>query len=137
MALAYKLMHTEEPAKRIWRELGTALDGFDISNQGVLVATYERPADIKTEGGVLMPHQVVKDDRFQSKSGLVVMLGRRAFVDDEHIQWHGFRCDIGDWVMFKASEGIKMEIPGPGGVHCRLISDVYLKMKIPHADAVF
>jgi hypothetical protein len=65
------------------------------------------------------------------------MLGRRAFVDDEHIQWYGFRCDVGDWVVYRLSEGIKMQIPGPGGVKCRLMSDAYLKMKIPHPDAVF
>ena len=131
-----KLIHTEAPSLKIWRELGS-LDGFDIAAQGVLVATYKRPDDIKTEGNVILAHAVVKDDEFQSKTGLVVKLGRRAFIDDEHVQWHGYRCDVGDWVMFKASEGLKMEIPGSGGVHCRLISDVHLKMKVPHADAVF
>ncbi len=137
MAIAYKLVHAEEPAKAIWRELGTMLEGFDIAAQGVLVATYKRPDDVKTSGNVILPHQVVKDDEFQSKTGLVVMLGRRAFEDDEHVKWHGFRCDVGDWVIFKASEGMKMLVGGGGGVHCRLISDVYLKIKVPHADAVF
>jgi hypothetical protein len=135
--LAYKLVHAEAPALAIWRELGQSIEAFDIAAQGVLIATYKRPDDIKTSGNVLLPHQVVKDDEFQSKVGLVVKLGRRAFEDDEHVQWHGFRCAIGDWVVFRASDGMKMEIPGPGGVHCRLMADVYCKMKVPHADAVF
>jgi hypothetical protein len=137
MALTYKLVHAEAPALAIWRELGNVLDDFDIAAQGVLVATYKRPAGIKTAGGVEVPQEVVKDDEFQSKTGLVVKLGRRAFTDDEHIQWNGYRCDVGDWVVFRGSDGMKMAIGGPGGVHVRLISDVHLKMKVPHADAVF
>ena len=90
-----------------------------------------------TSGGVMLAHQVVKDDEFQSKTGLVVKLGRRAFVDDEHVQWHGYRCDVGDWVIFKASEGMKMAIGGSGGAHASLLSDVFLKIKVPHADSVF
>jgi co-chaperonin GroES (HSP10) len=133
VALA-KLIHTEDPREAILRALGNALDGFDIAAQGVLVATYVRPDDIKTEGGILVPHEAVKDDQYQSKVGLVVMLGRRAFEDDEHVQWHGYRCGIGDWVVFKASDGAKMDI---NGVHCRLISDVHLRMKVPTQDAVF
>ena len=133
MALIQKLVHKEDPREVILRQLGS-LDGFDIAAQGVLVATYLRPDDIKTEGGVLIPHAVVKDDPFQSKSGLVVKLGRRAFEDDEHIKWHGYRCDPGDWVAFRASDGMTVTI---NGTHCRLIADVHLKIKIPHADSVF
>jgi hypothetical protein len=118
------------------RDLGS-LDGFDIAAQGVLIATYERSDDIKTEGNIILPHAHLKEDEFQSRVGLVVKLGRRAFVDDEHIQWHGFRCDVGDWVVYRLSEGIKMQIPGPGGVKCRLMSDAYLKLKVSHPDAVF
>ena len=137
MALAYKLVHAEAPALAIWRELGDQLKDFDIAAQGVLVATYKRPDDIKTASGLLMPHEVVKDDEYQAKVGLVVKLGRRAFTDDEHISWYGYHCDPGDWVIFRPSDGLKMSIGGPGGVHCRLISDTFLKVKIPHADAVF
>ena len=116
------------------RALGDALNGFDVAAQGVLVATYIRPDDVKTEGGILIPHEAVKDDTYQSKVGLVVKLGRRAFLDDEHVQFHGYRCDPGDWVVFKASDGSKMEI---NGIHCRLISDVHLRMKIPTPDSVY
>jgi co-chaperonin GroES (HSP10) len=133
MGLA-KLVHKEDPAAAIWRELGDALDGFDIAAQGVLLATYVRPDDIQTEGGILIPHAAVKDDEYQSKTGLVVKLGRRAFVDDSHVEWHGYRCKVGDWAVFRASDGLKMAIRG---VHCRLISDVMLKMRIPTADAVY
>ena len=132
--LVQKLAHKEDPATVIWRELGDALDGFDIAAQGVLIAMYERPDDVKTEGGILLPHQHVKEDEFQGKTAMVVKLGRRAFVDDEHIKWSGYRCDPGDWVALRASDGLRFQIRG---LHVRLISDVYLKMKIPHADAVF
>jgi co-chaperonin GroES (HSP10) len=137
MALISKLIHKEDPAAIIWREIGDGIEGFDIAAQGVLVATYKREADVMSAGGVLYPHAAVKDDEFQSKTGLVVKLGRRAFIDDEHIQWNGFRCDVGDWVIFRASDGIRMSLGGPGGAHCRLMADVYLKIKVPNADAVF
>lgn len=137
MALSFKLVHAEAPAKKIWRELGNSLDEFDIAAQGVLIATYKRDAGVMTQGGIEIPQEVVKDDEFQSKTGLVVRLGRTAFKDDDKVQFNGFRCDVGDWVIFRASDGMKMLIGGPGGVHCRLIADVYLKVKVPHADAVF
>ena len=136
MVVAYKVVHQTDPRTAILDALGS-LDDFDIAAQGVLVATYERPERIKTKGGIELPHQHLKEDEFQSRVGLVVKLGRRAFIDDEHIQWHGFRCDVGDWVTYVLSEGMKMQIPGPGGVKCRLLSDARIKMKIPDPDAVF
>ena len=72
--LVQKLAHTEEPAAVIWRELGNALDGFDIAAQGVLIAMYERPDDVKTQGGILLPHQHVKEDEFQGKVAMVLKL---------------------------------------------------------------
>jgi co-chaperonin GroES (HSP10) len=137
MALITKLVHKEDPATIIWRDIGAGLEGFDIAAQGVLVATYKRTAGTMTAGGIEIPEEVVKDDEFQSKTGLVVKLGRTAFCDDEHVKFHGYRCDVGDWVIFRASDGMRMKIGGMGGVHCRLISDVYLKIKVPHADSVF
>jgi hypothetical protein len=134
MVVASRLVHSEDPREVILRGLGASLDGFDIAAQGVLIGVYLRPDDVKTAGNVILPHAVTKEDEYQSKSGLVVKLGRRAFVDDEHVKWFGYKCDVGEWVTFRASDGMKMLI---NGVHCRLISDVMLKMKIPHADAVF
>ena len=136
MALV-KLIHTEDPRDAIMHAVGDSLDGFDIPAQGVLVATYKRPGEVKTQGGLLIAEEVVKDDEFQSKVGLVIKLGRRAFQDDSHVEWHGYHCEVGDWVVFRSSDGLRMAIGGPGGVHCRLISDVHLKMKVPHPDAVF
>jgi co-chaperonin GroES (HSP10) len=132
--LVQKLAHKEDPATVIWLALGNALDEFDIAAQGVLIAMYERPDDVKTEGGILLPHAHVKEDEYQSRVALVVKLGRRAFTDDEHVKWDGYHCEVGDWVALRSSDGMKLSVRG---VHCRLISDVYLKLKIPHADAVF
>lgn len=137
MALIARIAHDTDPREAIFKELGD-LSGFDIAAQGVLVATYTREGDAKIAGtNLIMPEAAVKDDQFQSKTGLVVRLGRRAFKEDQHVQWHGFSCGIGDWVVFRASDGLKMQVPGMGGIHCRLIADVHLKMKIPNPDAVF
>ena len=50
------------------------------------------------------------------------------------MKWDGYRLQPGDWVALRSSDGMKLNIKG---LHCRLISDVYLKLKVPHADAVF
>ena len=31
---------------------------------------YERPDDVETQGGILLPHQVVKEDEYQGKVGV-------------------------------------------------------------------
>jgi hypothetical protein len=86
MSVVQRLAHKEDPKDVILRELGDALDGIDIAAQGCLIATYLRPDDVKTHGGILIPHEAVKDDTYQSKVGLVVKLGRRAFQEDEHMR---------------------------------------------------
>lgn len=131
----FKVVHEEDPREAILREVGD-LSGFEIAVQGVLVGTYKRP-ETKTEGGILIAGEVVKDDEYQSKVGLVLKVGNMAFVDEGDIHWHGFKAEPGDWVVFRASDGMKFAILGPGGRHCRLISDAYIRMKIPNPDMVF
>ena len=137
-----KIVHLEDPRGAIWRKVDQALtDGlasFEIQLQGVLIATYIRPTEAKIEGSsLLVPHEVVKDDPYQSKVGMVLKRGPTAFVDDGNCQFHGFNCEPGDWVLFRASEGLKFSLGGSGGIDCRLLADVYVKMKFPHPDMVF
>ena len=133
-----KLVHEKDPAQVIWETVGD-LSKFKLAVQSCLVGTYMRPADIKTKGGIFVPNEVSKDDEYQSKVGMIILKGKRAFVDDpeNNIFWDGYAPPVGAWVVFRASDGLKCQIPGPGGLHCRVISDVYLRMQIPHPDMVF
>jgi co-chaperonin GroES (HSP10) len=126
------IVHDEDPRKVIWREVGD-LGGIEPLYQGVLVAIYVRPAT-RTPGGIEIPETVVDEDRFQAKAGMVLKVGRRAFVDDGPLQFHGFRVEPGDWVVYRPSDGLKMQI---GSRECRLIPDVHLKMTITHPDLVY
>lgn len=127
-----KIVHLEDPVEAILREVGD-LTGIEPLNQQVLVAIYIRPAT-QTTGGVYIPETVTDEDRFQSKVGLVLKRGPRAFVDDGPVKFYGFKLGLGDWAVFRPSDGIKMQI---GERDCRLIPDVHFRCKLQHPDQVY
>lgn len=133
-----KPVHVEDPADAIWREVGS-LEGIHTLFQNVLIATYIRPAEAKTAGGIILTHQTVDEDRYQGKVGLVLQVGPRAFVDADDggvpVRFYGYSAKPGDWVVFKPSEGMKMQI---GKRECRVIADIYItKMSVDKPDAIY
>jgi hypothetical protein len=135
---AIKIVHQDDPRAVIWEKAGD-LSGFQLCNQTVLVATYVRPPDSTIEGtSILLPLEAVKDDPFQSKVGMVLKKGNMAFVNDgPSIQWNGFDPPEGAWVVFRASEGLRMQLGGSGGLDCRMVSDVHIRAMIDDPDRVF
>lgn len=125
-------VHDRPPEEVILDEVGP-LDGIEVLNQQVLVAIYVRPAT-RTEGGVHLAETIVDEDRYQSRVGMVLKVGPRAFVDDERVKFYGFAAKPGDWVVYRPSDGIKAQIAKR---ECRVIPDVHLKMRIAHPDLVF
>lgn len=135
IGLQIKPVHEEDPADVIWREVGD-LDGIDVLFQNVLVAIYIRPVT-KTAGGVFMAEKTVEEDRYQAKVGMVLKVGHTAFLDDEKngVFFGGFRAVPGDWLTYRPSEGLKMQI---GKRECRLIADFHVaKMRLTHPDQVY
>lgn len=136
MSIAYQVkpVHEIPPDEAIWNDVGD-LDGHEVLFQNVLIATYTRPAT-RTAGGVVIPENVVADDRYQAGVGMVLKVGPTAFVDDEDlkIKFHGFSVGPGDWVVFRPSEGLKFQL---GKRMCRLIPDVHLKMRIAQPDDIY
>lgn len=128
-----RIVHERDPKQAIMNDVGP-LDDIEVLHQYVLLGKYVRPAGLKTLGGIELPEEVVKDDRYQTKVGLVLKLGARAFYDDETVKFHGFQPDIGDWVAFRPSDGMSMQI---GKHECRLVPDVHIKLRLKHPDAVF
>lgn len=102
-------------------------------NQQVLVAIYIRPAT-RTVGGLEIAEEAIDEDRYQGKVGMVLKKGPRAFVDDGQVKFYGQDVAPGDWVVYRASDGLKGMI---GDREIRFIPDVYIKGKIDHPDAVF
>lgn len=126
-----RMEHDEDPAKKIWKEIGK-LDDIDIFNNQVLVAVYIRPN--KTKGGILLSDQTIGEDRFQGKVGMIVKMGPSAFVDPDQKWFNGVKMDVGNWIFFRPSDGWHVTV---NGVLCRVVQDIDVKGKVPAPDTVW
>ena len=128
-----RTVHAKEPDQVILDEIGD-LSGHEVLYQNVLVAVYERKEGM-TAGGIIAPAKVFEEDQYQSKVGMVLKVGPRAFQDEGSIKFHDYAAKPGDWVVYKASNAMALLI---GVRKCHLIADVYLtKMRIAHPDLVY
>jgi co-chaperonin GroES (HSP10) len=129
-----KMVHETDPADEIMRELAEDLANIEPMFNQVMVATYVRPE--KTKGGIILAENSGprKEDLYQGKTGLVVKLGPTAFMDDGAVKFHGQKVAVGDWVVFRPSDGWKLLV---NGREVRVLQDVFLKAKIASPDLVF
>lgn len=129
-----RLVHDKDPKQRIIEDVGP-LAAIEVLNQYVLVGLYTRVAGTKTAGGIELSEEFVKDDQFQTKVGLILKLGPRAFEDEDGVTFYGWKPSIGDWIAFRASDG---QFPFQVHKHkCRLIADVHIKLRLSHPDAIY
>ena len=128
-----RTLHIEDPRDTIWEAVGADLNVVEPMNQQVLVAIYIRPAT-RTASGLEIAEEAIDEDRYQGKVGMVLKKGPRAFKDDGQVKFYDQDVTLGDWVVYRASDGLKCMI---GDRECRLIPDVYIKAKADHPDAVF
>jgi hypothetical protein len=131
--IRYRTIHLEDPKAAIWNAVGKDLDDVEPMNQQILVAIYIQPAT-KTMGGLEIPQEAVDEDRFQGKVGMVLKKGPRAFVDADGVRFYGQNVEPGDWVAFRPSDSMKVTV---GARECRLLPDVFIKMKLAQPDAVW
>lgn len=128
---AIQMDHADlDPKKEIFDKVGD-LSEIKMMNANILVGIYIRPQ--RTKGGIII-HSVQKEDQFQGKVGLVLSIGPLAFKDDETTKFGGQQLEVGDWVMFRASDGDALDV---NGQRCRLLQDVTVRMKIAQPDSVF
>ena len=113
------------------------LSGFELFGPRVLVATYIQPEE--TRGGIILPDRTLAEDRFQGKIGLVVAKGPLAFVDDEYAKFGGKNVEIGDWVSYRASDGMEMFVvdENGGGTPCRILQDQNIICKVSDPSAIY
>lgn len=128
-----EMVHTYDPVDELIEKIGD-LSEFIVPLNKILVGIYMRPD--KTKGGVHIPDQIRDEDRYQGKAGLILKKGPIAFVDDSRVSFHGLNPDVGDWVMFRPSNGLKVDIRSKTG-HCILLSDTQIELVIPAPDLVF
>lgn len=104
----------------------------EIFHAKVLVATFI-PSE-KTAGGIILPDKAKAESRFQEKVGLVIGVGPAAFKDSPMAQFHGKEIKVGDWVLFRASDGYEMFIDE---VPCRMFEDVHIMMRIQNPEIYY
>jgi hypothetical protein len=123
------MLHKVDPRTELIEKFGNALDGFEILNNEVLIATYMRPET--TKGGIILTPKVLGEDVFQGKVGIVVKIGPSCDFPLVPIALH-------DWVMIKTSDGLALEIlAGDEKIPCRLAMDKYVRVKLSHPSLVW
>lgn len=125
------MSHEVDPKEALLTELGDT-GKIELLNTNVLVAVYIRPE--KTKGGIIMTSKARDEDRYQSKVGLIVKAGPTAFVESDGKWFNGLDLKVGDWVIFRPSDGWNITV---NGVLCRMFDDAIIKGRIPHPDSVY
>lgn len=120
------------PADENLRELVGDISGIEIFNNQLLVAVYVRPQ--RSKGGIIFTDNYVDEDKFQGKVGLVLQKGPTAFQDAEGEWFQGSNIEVGDWVVFKPSDGWGLTI---NKQMCRMLDDVAIRGRIEQPDLVW
>lgn len=139
---ALKAVHLKDPCQEIWNKVGK-LDWIRVRSNQVLCAVYERPKTA-TYGTLTLdlPDATRNEDFWQGKVALVIKMGPLAFVDDPE---NGVkflpedRVKVGDWVVFRASDGWQITLTGNGNNKqlCRMFVEGDIRAVIASPDEVF
>lgn len=137
--------HAGDPRKELLKRVGDISD-IEIFHNGILVAIYHRPKAIQLAGGktLHLPDNLAGktgEDRYQGKVGMVIAKGPQAFVPDERADFAGIDVSVGDWVVFRRSDGWDMTlVRGPGtddNVLCTLLHEQEIRARILSPDSVW
>jgi hypothetical protein len=139
-----KLADEVDPKSELLERVGD-LSGIEVAQNECLIATYMRPE--MTAGGIVLPHQNLKEDQYQGKVGLVVKIGaacRFVRTDEKTGVTFGVPIELHDWVVVRTSDTWPIELnPRTDNsdprefVKCRLVYDDQIRMKIPHPTLVW
>lgn len=127
---ALRMQHLADPKEEILSKVGN-LKEFKPYHNYILVGTYVRPKI--TAGGIHLADTTRSEDLYQGKIGLVLLKGPLAFVDDENNKFGGQNVEIGDWVVYRASDGMEMLI---NGQHCRVLQEAHIVARVDSPDMV-
>jgi co-chaperonin GroES (HSP10) len=128
-----EMVHDVDPVEETINRIGD-LSYFIVPFNKILVGIYMRPE--KTKSGLILTDQYREEDRFQGKAGLILKRGPMAFIDDDRVKFNGLDPQVGDWVVFRPSDGMKLNIRHKEG-YCILLTDTQVQLVIPTPDLVF
>lgn len=123
--------HIDDPVAALQKSVGN-IDALEIFNNQILIAIYIRPE--KTKGGIIYADSTREEDRHQSKVGLVLKKGSGAFVDEENKWFRGMSVDVGEWIIFRPSDGWPITV---NNVLCRMLDDTFVRGKVEYPDQVW
>jgi co-chaperonin GroES (HSP10) len=126
-----RMEHEIDPAKKILSDIGD-ISTFEIFNNQILVGVYIRPQ--KTKSGLYLSDKTTDEDRFQSKVGLLLKMGPRAFEENEEGWFKGDKFALNEWLVFRPSDGWNITV---NGVLCRILSDTQVKGRVKSPDEVW
>jgi len=126
-----KMQHTIDPKKEILDEIGDIKE-VEIFNNQILCAIYIRPQ--KTASGIILTEKYVDEDKYQGKVGLVLKMGPEAFVDESGKWFKNMKIKVGDWVVFRPSDGWAVSINNKS---CRVLDDVAVRGRVKSPDIVW
>lgn len=139
---ALKAIHRIDPRLEIMKRVGN-LDWFKLRVNQILCAVYIRPEDAQYGTMTLkLSDKTREEDRYQGKIGLVLKKGPTAFVSlngDEFLP--GDTVNVGDWVVYRASDGWQLTLTGDGTENgrqlCRVFVESDIRAIIPSPDMVW
>lgn len=122
--------HDGDPRQKLLEELGD-ISEIELFHNQVLLAVYLRPT--KTKSGLILTDSHVDEDKYQSKVGLLVKKGPKAFEQDG-TWFEGMEFHEHDWLIFRPSEGWSVTV---NNVLCRIFDDIHIKGRVQDPDSVY
>jgi hypothetical protein len=134
----------KDPKQELWDKLGD-LSEVEVFNNQVLVAVYIRPTTTTLGGKAFyLTDKAVDEDRYQSKVAMIIKKGPQAFKDANGVWFAGTEFNLGDLIVYRASDGLAMELRNPaaksveeGKVLCRLLEDTSVRMRVGSVSRVW
>jgi len=132
------MLHAVDPREAIFEKTKHLTPDVELFQNQLLLAVYIRPE--KTASGIILTARTRDEDRHQSKVGLILKVGPRAF-DDPQREWFSGEenFQVGDWVVFRPSDGwqITLNTGEEEGVLCRMLLDTQVRMRIAAPDDIW
>ena len=127
-----------DPKQALLDSAGPMTD-YEVFHNLVLVATYVPSEKV---GSIILPDRSMMEARFQGKMGLVLKCGPLAFQDDSVARFGGITIEVGDWVLYRPSDGIELFIRdrmglANDGLACRLIEDSLIKGRVTDPALIY
>lgn len=130
-----KSAHDADPKETLISKYSETVKDIPIYGASVLVAIYRRPE--KTKGGIIRPESNLDEDVYQGKVGLVLKVGPYPADEEDMKFFNGKLPEVGDWVVFRASDGISFGLLEKKG-DCRFLKDRRsIWMVIPEPEMVW